>query len=136
MLHSLVPMLAVTDLPRTIAFYTGKLGFKLASTFGDPPVWACLERDGVEIMFNAPPRDSVIRDVPAKSHDYQIFYFKPSDVVALHREYASRGLHVSPLRVTVYQMKEFELRDPEGYWLWFGQETEEAPTVSESEDRP
>ena len=41
------------------------------------------------------------------------------------------GLAVTDLRVTVYGMKEFELRDPDGHWLWFGQATDEAPTVRE-----
>ena len=58
------PMLAVTDLLRTIAFY-GELGFRCTNTFGPPgaPAWCTLARDGWELMFNAPPRECVIRDV-------------------------------------------------------------------------
>jgi hypothetical protein len=103
-LLSLTPMLATTDLPRQIAFHT-RLGFTLDNTFGDPPVWACLSRDGVEIMFNAPPRDEVLRDCPPKSRNYQIFYFKPDDIAALHHELTTRGLNPTPLCVTVCQMK-------------------------------
>ena len=124
-------MLAVADLPRTIAFYTGKLGFAVTSTFGDPPVWCTLERDGQEIMFNAPPREEVIRDVPRKSKDYQIFYLNTDDVAGLHASLRARGVAATDLRVTVYGMKEFEVRDPDDYWLWFGQETDEPPTVRE-----
>ena len=52
-LEKLRPMLAVTDLKRTMAFYCDKLGFKVEGTFGDPePVWCQLARDGVSIMFN------------------------------------------------------------------------------------
>jgi hypothetical protein len=40
-------------------------------------------------------------------------------------------LAVTDLRVTVYGMKEFEVRDPENDWLWFGQETDDPPTVCE-----
>jgi catechol 2,3-dioxygenase-like lactoylglutathione lyase family enzyme len=130
-LSSLRPMLAVTDLPRTIRFYVENLGFNCSSTFGDPPVWCELERDGVAIMFNAPPRAHVERDVPRLSKDYQIFYFISSDLPSLHAEFKQRGVQVSDLRVTIYQMKEFEVRDPDGYWLWFGQETDEPPTVQE-----
>ena len=130
-LRSLTPMLAVTDLARTIAFYRDRLGFSCVNTFGDPPVWCMLRRDGVEIMFNAPPRADVERDVPRKSRDYQIFYFYPDDVAALHARWKTAGLAMTDLRVTVYGMKEFELRDPDGIWLWFGQETTEPPTVRE-----
>jgi catechol 2,3-dioxygenase-like lactoylglutathione lyase family enzyme len=124
-------MLAVTDLQRTIRFYTEKLGFKLGDTFGNPPVWCSLHRDDCEIMFNAPPRDEVIKDVPRSSKNYQIYYINPSDIIALHREFKAKGLPVTDLRVTVYGMKEFELRDPDDHWLWFGQNTDEEPTECE-----
>ena len=71
------PMLAVTDLRRTIEFYSTKLGFTCGETFGDPPAWCDLSRDGWGIMFNAPPVDDVLRDVSRRSRDYQIFYFTP-----------------------------------------------------------
>ena len=124
-------MLAVADLSRTIGFYTNRLGFRLTSRFGDPPSWCMLRRDDVELMFNAPPRADVERDVPRKSKDYQVFYIYPDDVAALHAQLKRDGVAVTDLRVTVYGMKEFELRDPDGYRLWFGQETDDAPTVRE-----
>jgi catechol 2,3-dioxygenase-like lactoylglutathione lyase family enzyme len=126
------PMLAVTDLKRTMAFYCDRLGFHVTGTFGDPePVWCQLVRDDVAIMFNAPPRDCVERDVPRSAKDYQIFYFNTDDLVALHAAWKAAGIQVTDLRVSVYGMKEFEVRDPDGYWLWFGQETDDPPTVQE-----
>jgi catechol 2,3-dioxygenase-like lactoylglutathione lyase family enzyme len=125
------PMLAVTDLRRTIDFYCTKLGFTLGDTFGDPPVWCSLSRDGVEIMFNAPPPDDVRADVSPRSRDYQIFYVNSDDVVALREDLIRRGAPVSDVRVTIYGMKEFEVRDPDGIWLWFGQPTDEPPSVRE-----
>lgn len=130
-LTNLRPMLAVTDLPRTVRFYVEKLGFSCSAMFGNPPVWAEVVRDGVGLTFNTPPRAEVERDVPRKSKDYQIFYMNSDDLVGLHAEFMSRGVEVGALRVTIYGMKEFEVRDPDGYWLWFGQETDESPTVRE-----
>lgn len=130
-LLNLRPMLAVTDLPRTVRFYVEKLGFNCSSLFGNPPVWAELERDGVALMFNTPPAEDVLRDVPRRSKDYQIYYFNSDDLVALHAEFRERGVAVSELRVTIYGMKEFEVRDPDDHWLWFGQPTDEPPTVHE-----
>jgi catechol 2,3-dioxygenase-like lactoylglutathione lyase family enzyme len=129
-LMNLRPMLAVTDLRRTMDFYCGKLGFRCRDTFGTPPVWCDLERDGVAIMFNAPPSADVRHDVPRPSRNYQIFYFNVADVVALRTEFTARGVTVSDLRVTIYRMKEFEVRDPDDIWLWFGQPTDEPPTVA------
>ncbi|HWB21191.1 MAG TPA: VOC family protein [Phycisphaerales bacterium] len=128
---NLRPMLAVRDLAATVRFYVEKLGFNCCSMFGNPPVWAELERNGTAIMFNAPPRESVERDVPRPSKNYQIFYFNVDDLPALHAELSARGVAVSPMRVTVYGMKEFEVRDPDDYWLWFGEPTDEPPTVTE-----
>lgn len=125
------PMLAVTDLPRTIAFYRDRLGFQCVGMFGHPPAWCEMVRDGRSMMFNAPPRDDVVRDVPRRSKDYQIQYLNADDVVSMHAELKSRGAPVTDLRVTVYGMKEFEVRDPDDYWLWFGQPTDEPPTVRE-----
>lgn len=130
-LSSLRPMLASTDLPRTIRFYVEKLGFNCNSLAGNPPVWCDLDRDGVSIMFNAPPRDCIQTDVPRSAKDYQILYFNTPDAAALHAEFTSRGLSPTPLRVTTYGMKEFELRDPDDYWLWFGQPTDDPPTVTD-----
>lgn len=124
-------MLAVTDLPATVRFYVEKLGFNCCGLFGDPPIWAELERDGIAVMFNAPPKQEVERDVTRKSKDYQVYYFNSDDLPALHAEFKARGVSVTDLRVTAYGMKEFEVRDPDHHWLWFGQPTQETPTVRE-----
>jgi catechol 2,3-dioxygenase-like lactoylglutathione lyase family enzyme len=125
------PMLSVADLRRTIAFYCNELGFQCAQTFGDPdPVWCCLRRDSVDLMFNQPPA-AEMADLPPRAKDFQIYYFYPDDVAALHASWKAKGLSVTELRVTSYGMKEFELRDPDGYWLWFGQSTSEPATVTE-----
>ena len=150
-LADLVPMLAVRDLKRTIEWYTTGLGFQLVNTFGDPPVWCCLKRDGVELFFNQPPASSFPPDWPghvaASGHpphaeprqghpteqirSLHIFYVHVDNLNALHRELAARALTPTEIRVTGYGMKEFELRDPDGYWLWFGEDTDEAPTIKE-----
>jgi len=125
-LNSLIPMLSVVDLNRTMAFYD-RLGFRVINSFGDDPAdprWCMLERDKVRLMFNQPPREEM-EGLPARARDFQIFYFYPDDVPALHACWKAAGLAVSDPRVTMYGMKEFELRDPDGYWLWFGETTNE-----------
>lgn len=130
-INRLVPMLGVSDLERTIAFYCGELGFRCAQAIGEPcRVWCYLERDGVAVMFNQPPTE-VTAESLRSARDLQIFYFYTDDVMAQHAVLKAKGLTVTDLRVTVYNMKEFELRDPDGYWLWFGQGTSEPPTVEE-----
>jgi uncharacterized glyoxalase superfamily protein PhnB len=57
-----------------------------------------------------------------------IYYYYPEDVVALPAEVKRKASPESDLRVTFYGMKEFEVRDPDGHILWFGQGTDEVPT--------
>jgi catechol 2,3-dioxygenase-like lactoylglutathione lyase family enzyme len=129
-LTSLLPMLSVSDLKRTMSFYD-RLGFHTVNTFGDPePSWCMMARDGVKIMFNQPPPEE-LEGLSPRAKDFQIYYFYPDDVTALHAAWKAGGLSVTDLRVTVYGMKEFELRDPDGYWLWFGQNTPEPPTAED-----
>jgi catechol 2,3-dioxygenase-like lactoylglutathione lyase family enzyme len=128
---TLIPMLSVSDLKRTMAFYCDRLGFAIVNTFGGPePVWCMLGRDGIKLMFNQPPAEEMM-ELPRRAKDFQIYYFYPDDVVSLHQAWKGAGLPVSDLRVAIYGMKEFELRDPDGYWLWFGQSTDEPATVAE-----
>ena len=130
-LTALIPMLSVSDLKRTMSFYGERLGFDILNSLGGPdPTWCMLGRDGVKIMFNQPPLEEM-NTLPRHAKDFQIFYFYPDDVVALQTAWKNAGLPVSELRVTHYGMKEFELRDPDGYWLWFGQETSDPPTVDD-----
>jgi catechol 2,3-dioxygenase-like lactoylglutathione lyase family enzyme len=127
----LTPMLSVADLQRTIAFYCNELGFQCVQTFGDPrPVWCYLKRDSVDLMFNQPPA-AEIAELPRRAKDFQIYYFYPDDVASLHATWKAGALPVRGLRVTNYGMKEFELRDPDGHWLWFGQSTSEPATITE-----
>lgn len=121
-------MIAVTDLARTIRFYVEQLGFNCNSTYGEPPVWCDLDLDGQSMMFNQPPPAETARDVPRSAKNYTIYYVTATDVVRLHASYKAKGLPVTDLRVTYYGMKEFELRDPDDNWLWFGQQTDEPPT--------
>ncbi len=130
-ISNLRPMLACADLPGAVRFYVEKLGFNCNAMHGNPPVWAEVERDGTAIMLNAPPAERVRSDVPRCSRDYQVYYFDAEDIESLHREFLSRGVEVTPLRVAFYQMKEFEVRDPENHWLWFGEPTEDPPTERE-----
>ncbi|NJO33401.1 MAG: hypothetical protein HC869_09905 [Rhodospirillales bacterium] len=130
-LKKLVPMLSVVDLKRTITFYCDELEFRCTGKFGDPdPVWCYLERDDASLMFNQPP-PAEMAELPRRAKDFQIYYFYPEDVVALHQAWTQKGLPVGDLRVTEYRMREFELRDPDGYWLWFGQQTSDPPTVQD-----
>ena len=128
--QNLTPMLGVSSIRNTITFYE-KLGFKVNSTFGEgsEPCWVHMEAGKAQLMFYQLESDCKERSA---AKDDMIFYLYPEvDVVTCQQQLKTAGLSVSDLRVTVYQMKEFELRDPDNYAIWYGQETDEPPTVPE-----
>ena len=133
-LGKLIPMLSVSDITKSVAFYKDALGFELISTYIPEPgkMWWCMMRSGdVELML------TLCEDVD-ESAEYRcgkaatVFYFYPDDVLSLYESVKGNGYSVGQSRVTIYNMKEFELTDPDGHTLWFGQPTHEPPTPCET----
>ena len=53
-------ILAVSNVPRSVAFYSDHLGFRVEATYDDPP-YATLVRDGARLSFAAQGHASVDR---------------------------------------------------------------------------
>jgi catechol 2,3-dioxygenase-like lactoylglutathione lyase family enzyme len=59
------PELFVTDIAASCDFFTGKLGFAIAFTYGEPPFYAQVKRDGVRLNLKCVERpviDPALRD--------------------------------------------------------------------------
>lgn len=98
--------LGVSDTARSAAFYRDVLGFEIR----DAP-------DGIEAACG-----------PALLHfDTQAFasaivFFQTGDVAAMHAAVRARGGRPSEIeKVNWIKMRMFEIRDPDGNTLWFGQ---------------
>jgi uncharacterized glyoxalase superfamily protein PhnB len=115
-LRSLVPMAPVADVRRSIDYYE-QLGFEVENTFEEDGEirWAYLRGANAHLMLN-----KAARPVPPEQQTMQIYLYA-DDVEAYHRTLAERGLDVGPLEKRFYmESGEFELRDPDGYWLLVG----------------
>lgn len=115
----MVPMVCVSDVTRSVAFYQQAFGFKVVNTYESAGQldWVFLQSDTVDLMLvsaEAPFGDRVGRDV--------ILYFYPLNIDELHATLQQKGFNVGELCATFYGMKEFRLEDPDGYELCFGQE--------------
>lgn len=113
-----VPMLWARDLDETIRFYTQTLGFSVTNRMYLPdgrPRWCYLLRGAASLMFYADA------DVPAASMTGSI-YFYPRDVAEEWERLKDVVPVVCPLARMDYGMREFTIRDPNGYHLRFGQE--------------
>jgi catechol 2,3-dioxygenase-like lactoylglutathione lyase family enzyme len=124
-LKSLVPMLSVADVEKTLRFYQESLGFEVIHRHerGGFLRWAMGKAGETELMF---ARCDVSQSVlPFDTKEHLVLYFRLDNVEVLHALLREKEYPVSSLRVTCYRMQEFDLRDPDGYQLRFGQETGE-----------
>ena len=114
-LTALAPILWTKDLPASIAFYRSLLGFECAS---QTEAWACLKKDDVELMLSSPNAHEPFD----KIHFTGSFYFRPDNVTAVWEQLKDKVSIVYPLQEFDYGMREFAIRDNNGYILQFGEE--------------
>ena len=129
-LKNLIPMLNVSNLEASLAFYRSALGFEVVSPKEalEEYRWGIIRSGDTELMLSE--TDSALglrKDIdPQQNTSWPtIFYFYPDDVEALYRSVTGKGFKTTPLEVTFYGMKEFSLQDPDGHMLSFGQDAEE-----------
>lgn len=108
-------MLRTHQLEASIAFYRDVLGF----TVGDQVEgWAVLTLDGVEVMLASPNAHEPF-DKPAFTGS---LYLRVADVDAVWEKVRGNAAVVYPIADFDYGMREFAIRDNNGYTLQFGQE--------------
>ena len=131
------PMLATGNMEETLAFYCGVLGFELCDKFESSGLisWCELTLGNVALMFT---QHETHTDTPGARDIFAqttiALYVR--NVEALYEELVEQGLEVSPIRVTFYGMKEFDLQDPTGYTLLIGEPSTEPPTIEGDNDAP
>ncbi|MEO1403621.1 MAG: VOC family protein [Cyanobacteria bacterium J06635_1] len=123
-LGAISPMLEVSDLQETIDYYENILGFELQGTWPDqgPAQWAALKAGQVTLMFVTQAR-SATRPPTLTGQ----LYCYPPDVDALWDELKDKVDIAWPLDNMSYGMREFAIRDCNGYVITFGQDIEEMP---------
>lgn len=121
------PRLPVTDLDRTIDFYTAVLGFDLHVLWpDDDPVFCMLGRGGVGLAFD-------VADAPRHdTADLSGFYLRVDDALAVHDRVRDRVAVEWGPEVYDYGCREFAFRDPDGYLVIISERTDDPPTCLDS----
>jgi uncharacterized glyoxalase superfamily protein PhnB len=108
-------MLRTWDVSGSVNFYVEVLGFAVKGMSGDQG-WACVERDGVAVMFSAP-----------NAHEGDTspcftgsIYFDCDQVDQLWDAVKNRARVCYPIEDFDYGMREFGIYDNNGYLLQFG----------------
>jgi uncharacterized glyoxalase superfamily protein PhnB len=115
-----VPMVNVPDVKATVAWYES-IGFAVRATHeepGCPMDWASLLLGTSEVMLSAGgrPASSPRRDVD--------LYVHVDDVDRCYESVAMKAEVVEAPHATEYGMREFIIKDLNGFWLTFGQALE------------
>jgi uncharacterized glyoxalase superfamily protein PhnB len=120
-IESLVPLINVEDVQRSIDFYTGALGFTRQSDFADAGrlVWARLACGPVSLMLNGRPSTEAAHRRARPGHHDVVLYMAVPDVEPLHASLVAAGHDPSPIENEAYGLRQFGLRDPDGYELAF-----------------
>ncbi|MHA3978884.1 glyoxalase superfamily protein [Halovulum sp. GXIMD14794] len=113
-LESATPVLRSGNYARARAFYIDVLGFRLAEEAGEPPGFGIFIRDGARIFIEA-------YQGPEAPYDRWRAYFHVTGLDALAEEFQRNGAQLlRQITHTVYDMREFEIADPDGNVLCFG----------------
>jgi uncharacterized glyoxalase superfamily protein PhnB len=116
------PYLPVPDVASIGTHYRDVLGFHCEYAAGNPPEFAVYSRGRSAVMFRRVQDPSLLSPNEKQGGTWDVFSWV-DDVDALFEELASSGaIVVYPPTVQPYGMKEFAVRDPNGYVLGFGQE--------------
>jgi len=113
------PQFVVSDLERSIEFYTKKLGFDLDFRYED--FYSGVMKDGhsIHLKLGAPSIEE--RQSGRDNEDLDVV-FSVKGIEELYEEYSVKSIEfIQPLRDMAYG-KEFYVTDPDGYILGFLEE--------------
>ena len=110
--EAVTPRLPVSDVEQALAFYVDKLGFELGWKWGNPFTHANVCRDSIALDLIASPID---RQGTAMA------YVELSGVDEYFLELKGRDVVLSDIGDRPYGMRDFEVVDPSGNHLAFGE---------------
>jgi uncharacterized glyoxalase superfamily protein PhnB len=119
-----VPVIATADVRSTIHYYTQVLGFTEHFVFGDPPVYAGIERDGVLLYLTLDVR--LVSTLKNANVHPDIFLWV-QDVDKAFEEHQRRGAKiVEAIADRPWDARQYVIEDPGGYYLKIAEPIDEA----------
>jgi catechol 2,3-dioxygenase-like lactoylglutathione lyase family enzyme len=121
----IAPLFIVKNVPAALAFYRDRLGFDITFEGPEPDdiFFGIVQRGAAMIMFKdvgVDPVPNCTRDIKQGIARWDAYLHVP-DPDALAAEFSSRDVEfLVPLADTEDGLRGFELRDADGYVLFFG----------------
>jgi len=105
--------LAVSDIAAAVEFYTKKLGFQHAFSWGEPPTFAGVNLGKVQIFLE--------KGTPTPSSETSTAYFIVGDADQLYEFHRANGVEIAQvIDDRPYGIRDYTVRDLYGYYLVFG----------------
>jgi catechol 2,3-dioxygenase-like lactoylglutathione lyase family enzyme len=122
-LSETAPVFRVSDVEAAAAYYRDCLGFSHDGLWGEPPSFCMPFRDEVRVMLDQAADPDDVRPNGADEHGWDAYVWV-ADAEELFAEFETRGAHIvyDPVLRAEYDMKEFAVRDRDGYVLVFGED--------------
>jgi predicted enzyme related to lactoylglutathione lyase len=123
---SVAPLFLVDDVVATANYYRDKLGFGYDRFWGEPPCFCMVRRSGVTIMLSqtagATVQPNRVTDPNGECWDA---YLWVDDADALFSDFKSKGVKIArEICDKEYGCRDFDIEDPNGYRLCFGEDTQ------------
>jgi catechol 2,3-dioxygenase-like lactoylglutathione lyase family enzyme len=116
------PQLFVADIMRSCSFFVEKLGFSIVFTYGEPPYYAQVKRDGARLNLRCVDRpliDPALRD-REELLSATLVVASAEEIRQLFREFEERDVSfVQTLTKKPWGARDFIIRDLDGNLLLF-----------------
>lgn len=110
-----VPVISTADVAATVEWYERVLGFRRHFIFGDPPVYAGVERDGVLLYVTHDPQTAAAFNNSGLHPDIFIWVQDVDRVFAEHKRNGAKIIEEVANRP--WDARQYVLEDPNGYRL-------------------
>jgi uncharacterized glyoxalase superfamily protein PhnB len=122
------PQLFVADIGTTIDFFVSQLGFVIAFTYGEPPFYAQVERDGARINLRCVERPVI--DANRRDREEllaaSLTVATAAEIKTLFLEFQAAGApFFQTLKRQPWGARNFIVKDPDGNLLLFAGPAEE-----------
>lgn len=107
----------VKDIKASSSYYSEQLGFQIMFEWGHPTDYVVLKRDDAVSIHLSKRLDN-----QKSSDEHVTLYIFTHDVDALHKEFEHKEVNIStPIGNREYGMRDFDVKDPDGHIISFGQ---------------
>jgi uncharacterized glyoxalase superfamily protein PhnB len=121
-LRSTEAQLYVADVDAPCAFFTSKLGFGVAFTYGDPPFYAHVHRDNARLNLRLVREPVFAGDIREREQllSASITVSTAGEIGQLFNEFRSAGVRFhQPLKTEPWGARTFIVADPDGNLILF-----------------